>query len=156
MAEFAYRLYVRATPDEVYAALTEPAHTARYWSGLAFDTGWAAGSPMAWRMASVTVADPHQVVLEAAAPRRLAYTWHAFTPEWAAASGVDEATRAAFAAEPRSRVAFDLEPVRGSTRLSLTHADLVEGGRVAAAVAEGWPAILSSLKSLLETGEPLS
>lgn len=155
MAEFAYTTYVRATRDEVWAALTEPATTARYWSGPTFDTGWAPGSPMTWRMAGVAIADPEQVVLEAAAPGRLAYTWHAFTPEWARASGVDEATRAGFAAEPRSRVAFDVEAAGAATRLRVTHSGFGEGSAVLGAVREGWPQVLASLKSLLETGEPL-
>ncbi len=155
MADFTYRTYIRATPDEVFAALTDPAQTARFWSGLSFDTTWAPGAPMVWRMPGVAIADREQVVLEADAPARLAFTWHTFSPEWARASQVDEATRASFAAEPRSSAAFDVEPAQGVTRVSVTHSGFAEGSVVLAAVREGWPPILSSLKSLLETGEPL-
>lgn len=155
MAEFTYVIYLRATPEAAFAALTDPAATARYWSGLVFESTWEPGAGVAWRMPGTTITDPDQVVLESDAPRRLAYTWHTFTPEWAAASSVDEPTRAAYAAEPRSRAAFALDEVEGATRLTVTHAGFDDDSVVLAAVRQGWPPILSSLKSLLETGEPL-
>src|SRR5690349_12939507 len=79
---FVYTTYIRTTPERLWQALTEPAFTERYW-GLVFDTDWAAGSPMTWRQRGVTIAHAEQVVLESDPPRRLSYTWHTFTPEWA-------------------------------------------------------------------------
>ena len=64
---------------------------------------------MAYEEVGLVISHPEQVILESDPPRRLAYTWHTFTPEWAAAHGIDEATAAAWRAEPRSKVAFDIE-----------------------------------------------
>jgi uncharacterized protein YndB with AHSA1/START domain len=102
------------------------------------------------------VSDPEQVILEADPPHRLSYTWHSFTPKWAALAGLDEETAGAWRAEPRSTVAYDLEE-RGSgvVRLTVTHDGFAPGSRVLPAISEGWPAVLSSLKTLLETGAPL-
>lgn len=154
MAGFVHRLYVRATPDEVYAALTDAALTARFWSGLSFDTTWEPGAPMVWRMPEVAIDDPAPVVLEADAPRRLAVTRRTLTPEWAHASG---STRRRARAWPprRARAPLYVEPPEGVARLTVTHSGPAGDGAAVAAVREGWPPILSSLTSLLESDEPL-
>ncbi|MGH9019539.1 MAG: SRPBCC family protein [Acidimicrobiales bacterium] len=156
MAEFTYATYLRATPEDVWRALTDPDWTVRYWMGLRFETTWETGATMVWRMPGVAIDHPDQVVVGATPGEELAYTWHTFTPEWAAASDVDEATRATFDAEPRSTARFNLDRELTVTRLTLTHTGFDEASVVLAAVREGWPPILSSLKSLLETGEPLA
>jgi hypothetical protein len=66
---------------------------------------------MAHDEAGLVVSGPEQVILESDPPRRLVYTWHTITPQWAAAAGMDEATAAAWRAEARSKVAFDIEDV---------------------------------------------
>ncbi|NUR83163.1 MAG: metalloregulator ArsR/SmtB family transcription factor [Nonomuraea sp.] len=147
---FVYTTYIRTTPERLWQALTEPAFTGRYW-GTEFKTDWKPGSPMAWTQEGVTVEDPEQVVLEAEPYSRLAYTWHTFTPEWAASVGVDEALRAQFAAEPRSKVTFTLEPVGDQVKLTVVHDGFPEGSKVLEAITEGWPQILSALKTLLES-----
>ncbi len=102
------------------------------------------------------VHDSEQVVLESDPFRRLAYTWHTFTPEWAARVGLAEDAAAAWRAEPRSRVAFGIEETGlGVVTLRVRHDGFVPGSVVLPHIAEGWPAVLSSLKSLLETGSPL-
>ncbi|MBO3731837.1 SRPBCC family protein [Glycomyces niveus] len=151
---FVYLARIKTTPRELWRALTEPQFTERYW-GLSFDTDWAPGSPMTWAERGGSIADPGQRVLEADPPRRLAYTWHTFTPEWAERARVGEDALAAIAAEPRSQVAFDLEPGAGTVRLKVTHDGFEPGSRVRGMVVEGWPELVSSLKTLLETGEPL-
>jgi uncharacterized protein YndB with AHSA1/START domain len=104
----------------------------------------------------LVVSAPDQVILESDPPRRLAYNWHAITPEWAAAVGMDESTAATWRAEPRSKVAFDIEDVgHGVARLTVSHDGFEPGSAVLPAISEGWPAVLSSLKTLLETGSPL-
>jgi uncharacterized protein YndB with AHSA1/START domain/DNA-binding transcriptional ArsR family regulator len=149
--EFVYTTYITTTPERLWQGLTAPAFTRRYW-GLAIQSDWQPGSTMTWALDNgVTIAGPEQVVLEADPYRRLAYTWHTFTPEWAEANGVDEATRAAFAAEPRSAVTFDIEDVGGSVKLTVTHDGFDPGSQVLANVAQGWPRVVSSLKTLLET-----
>src|SRR5579871_4544922 len=105
--DYVYTTYIRTTPERLFAALTEPAFTRRYWN-LAFHTDWTPGSPMTWAQRDVTIADPEQVVLECDPPRRLSYTWHSFTEAWAASVGIAPDERARFAEEPRSRATFVL------------------------------------------------
>jgi DNA-binding transcriptional ArsR family regulator/uncharacterized protein YndB with AHSA1/START domain len=153
--EFVYTTYIRATPDQVWQGLTSPEFTDQYWA-WSLETDWKPGSEITWRHAKAVIADPEQVVLESDPPRRLSYTWHSFTEEWAAAYNVDDATRAQWAGERRSRVSFDIEPGDdGVTRLTVTHDELDAGSEVLAGVSQGWPAVLASLKSLLETGTAL-
>jgi uncharacterized protein YndB with AHSA1/START domain/DNA-binding transcriptional ArsR family regulator len=151
--EFVYTTYINTTPERLWQALTDPAFTKRYW-GATFDTDWAKGSTMTWHERGTTVADPEQVVLESNPYSRLAYTWHTFSPEWAEANeSFDDEKVAQLRAEPRSAVTFDIEQQDGPVvRLTVTH----EGGQTLLdAVSQGWPAIISSLKSLLETGAVL-
>jgi uncharacterized protein YndB with AHSA1/START domain len=111
---------------------------------------------MAHDEVGLVVSGPHQVILEADPHHRLAYTWHTITPEWAAAVGVDDATAALWRAEARSKAAFDIEDVgHGVVRLTVTHDGFASGSRVLPAISEGWPAVLASLKTLLETGSTL-
>ncbi|TYK43007.1 ArsR/SmtB family transcription factor [Actinomadura decatromicini] len=150
-SEFVYTTYIKTTPERLWQALTDPAFTRRYW-GVAFETDWKPGSTITWVEDGATTADPEQVVLEAEPGRRLSYTWHTFTPEWAKAVGVDEETRAALLAEPRSKVTFEIEPAGETVKLTVVH----EGGETLLGMSRhGWPQLLSGLKTLLETGEPL-
>jgi uncharacterized protein YndB with AHSA1/START domain len=99
---FRYRIYIEAAPERVWRGLTEPALTRRYWrhvtlGGKSFPSEWRKGTT--WDLVhedvGLVVSDPEQVILEADPPRRLAYTWHTFTPEWATLVGLDEETAAA-------------------------------------------------------------
>jgi DNA-binding transcriptional ArsR family regulator/uncharacterized protein YndB with AHSA1/START domain len=150
--QFVYTTYIRTTPDRLWQALTEPALTRRWWQ-VAFETDWEVGSPMTWDNNGITVVDPEQVVLESDPYRRLAYTWHTFTPEHQERLG-DEVF-AKVSKERRSRVAFDIEPVGLMVKLTVVHDDFEPGSTAATMVRNGWPVLLSSLKTLLETGDPL-
>jgi hypothetical protein len=69
---------------------------------------------------------------------------------------MDEATAATWRAEARSKVAFDIEDVgHGAVKLTVTHDGFAPGSAVLPAISEGWPAVLASLKTLLETGASL-
>jgi DNA-binding transcriptional ArsR family regulator/uncharacterized protein YndB with AHSA1/START domain len=153
--DFVYTTYIRTTPEELWRALAEPAFTARYW-GASLTSDWTVGSPVSWEFAGATMADPAQVVLAADPPRLLSYTWHAVTPEFREAVGGDPAEWDVAAAEPLSRVTFEIEPGDGQVRLTVTHGGFADGSIIRPGVGEGWPVILASLKSLLETGEPLA
>ncbi|CAN5916869.1 hypothetical protein BH23ACT10_BH23ACT10_39260 [soil metagenome] len=98
---------------------------------------------------------PEQVVVESDPPRRLSYRWHTFTPELGEAVGIDEDTRVAAAAERRSTVTFDIEPLGDIVKLTVVHGDFGPGSVVLESVRYGWPGILSNLETLLETGETL-
>lgn len=147
---FAYTTYIRTTPERLWEALTDPAFTDQYW-GTSHVTDWAKGSPMTWRQHGVEISDPAQIVLEADRPRRLSYTWHTFTSEWAQDVGVDAETLATIKAEPRSQVTFDIEVVPGARLVKLTVVHCFPpGSTVLEMCRHGWPQILSELKTLLE------
>jgi DNA-binding transcriptional ArsR family regulator/uncharacterized protein YndB with AHSA1/START domain len=151
---FVYTTYIRTTPQKLWQALTDPAFTRRYWA-TEFTTDWSIGSPMTWDNHGVLITDPEQVVLEADPYTRLAYTWHAITPELAKRFGWDEEARARLAAEPRSKVTFTLEQAAEVVKLTVIHDGFEPGSALAEMVSYGWPNVIASLKTLLETGEPL-
>jgi DNA-binding transcriptional ArsR family regulator/uncharacterized protein YndB with AHSA1/START domain len=152
---FVYTTYIRTTPERLWQALTEPAFTDRYWN-ITFDTDWKPGSPMTWHQRGVTIADAEQVVVESDPFSRLSYTWHTFTPELAAALDIAGDRRERLAAERRSKVTFDIEPLDDEqVKLTVVHDDLEPGGLLAAMISNGWPRVLANLKTLLETGETL-
>ncbi|MGP0031860.1 MAG: SRPBCC family protein [Acidimicrobiales bacterium] len=160
---FTYTTYIEARRERVWQGLTDPALTQRYWrhqkaGPKTFRSDWRKGSTydLAHDEVGLVVRDPEQVILESDPHRRLAYTWHTFTPEWAAEVGMDDATADAWRAEPRSQVAFDLADVgHGVVKLTVVHDGFEPGSDVRRAIGEGWPAVLASLKTLLETGTAL-
>ena len=83
-----------------------------------------------------------RLVLESDPPRRLSYSWHSIYDE-------------DMEKEKPSRVTFVLEPDGNSVKLTVTHEDFAEGSKVLPDISGGWPLVLSSLKSILETGQPL-
>jgi len=152
---FVYTTYIRTTPERLWQALTDPDFTARYWS-ITFETDWEPGSTMNWNQRGLTIADPEQVVLESEPHRRLSYTWHTWSPELADSFGLTDESRRRLAAERRSRVTFEIEPLDAEqVRLTVVHDDLEPGGLTGEMVSRGWPRVLANLKTLLETGDPL-
>ncbi|HWK25480.1 MAG TPA: metalloregulator ArsR/SmtB family transcription factor [Solirubrobacter sp.] len=127
---YVYVTYIRATPEQVWHALTDAELTARYW-GHANVSDWQPGSP--WehvRSDGSGIADGSGVVLEAEPPARLVLTF-------------DE-----------SRVTFTIERHVDIVRLTVTHTDLPSAEDYEA-ISLGWPAVCANLKSLLETGDVL-
>jgi len=151
---FVYTTYIRTTPERLWQALTDPAFTRRYW-GAAFQTDWKPGSTMRWELFGLTIDDPEQVVLESEPPRRLSYSWHTPTPELLERLELTEQARERLTAEGRSKVTFEIEPLGELVRLTVVHDGFEPGSLMASLVSQGWPPILSSLKTLLETGETL-
>jgi uncharacterized protein YndB with AHSA1/START domain len=160
---FTYTTYIHTTPEQVWQGLTDPTYMRRYWrhqkaGEKTFRSDWKKGSTyeMDHEEVGLVVSDPEQVILESDPYTRLAYTWHTFTPEWAAEVGMDEDTANRWRTEPRSTVSFDIEDVgHGSVKLTVVHGGFEPGSNVLPAISQGWPAVLSSLKTLLETGSPL-
>jgi uncharacterized protein YndB with AHSA1/START domain len=159
---FTYSTYILASPERVWRGLTDPALTMRYWrhavaGGKSLPSDWRRGST--WDLVhpdvGIVVHDPEQVILESDPYHRLSYTWHTFTPAWASENGYSEEDRLKFANEQRSKVAFDIEKANGVVRLSVLHDGFEPGSVVLEAIRDGWPPLLSSLKTFLETGEPL-
>jgi DNA-binding transcriptional ArsR family regulator/uncharacterized protein YndB with AHSA1/START domain len=151
---FVYTTYIKTTPEQLWQGLTNPAFTKRYWD-IEFETDWATGSPMIWHHHGVTIADPEQVVIEADPYRRLSYAWHAFSPELAQRFGMSDELQAEVAAEPRSRATFEIEDQGTHVKLTVVHDDLAPAGKTITMISEGWPHVLSDLKTLLETGATL-
>lgn len=154
--EFVYVSYIACTPEEAWQALTDPAFIRRYFEGGGPESDWTVGSPVYWKMGPED--GPHdwdQRVLEADPPRRLSYSWHAFQPEMAEMFAWDAETLARLRRdEKRSKVTFEIEPVdERVVKLSVVHDDFDPDSEMLRSVSSGWPGILSSLKTLLETGE---
>lgn len=140
-SKFVYVIYIAAQPDTVWKALLEGEFTRQYW-GHENVSDWKPGSPWEHRRndAARTVVLVGQV-LESHPPRRLVLTW---------ANPEDKASK-----ERHSRVTFEIEPVADMVRLTITHDELERGSDMLRKISDGWPRVLSSLKSLLETGRPL-
>ena len=151
---FVYTTYIQTTPEALWQALTEPAFTKRYWD-VTFETDWTVGSTMVWDNHGAIIADPGQVVLESDPYRRLSYTWHNFTPELGEVIGFSGELLADLAAEPRSKVTFEIEPAGDAVKLTVVHDGFEPGSKVADSVGSGWPVVMAKLKTMLETGEPL-
>jgi len=150
--EFVYVSYIRTTARDLYRALTEPELTRRYW-GVEPRTSWERGAEIVWCQGHLTQIEPRQVVLEADPGRRLAFTWHAFSAGWNALSGyVASASLPKDNLGPLSCVSFDLEARGELVKLSLLHDNFGAVAIVPVSVRDGWPAVISALKSLLETG----
>ena len=139
---FVYVTYIRSTPEKIWDALTKPEFTRQYWFGMHLASDFKVGSP--WRLVfeNGDTADAGEV-LESDPPRRLVVSWrNEFRPE--------------LTAEGFARASFDIEPAEGSVKLTVTHEIDQADSQLIRAVSGGWPGILASLKSLLETGEALT
>jgi uncharacterized protein YndB with AHSA1/START domain len=139
-----YEVFIKASPEEIWEAITKPEFTTRYFYGSEVETTGEAGSP--WRG---WAADRSQQlvdgeVLESEPPRRLRHTWRALWDEGSAS-------------EPYSRVTWEIEPQEGGvSKLTVVHDQLERSPKTAESVAGGWMYVLSGLKTLLETGQPLA
>ncbi|MGS2616661.1 ArsR/SmtB family transcription factor [Micromonospora sp. LZ34] len=159
---FVYTTYINTTPQRLWAALTEPAFTRRYWGGVALRSDWQVGSPVLWQDApNGEFRDLGQRVLAAEPYRLLSYSWHGFQPEHAAHFGWSAEELAARLGERRSKVTFEITPHGEAVRLTVVHDDFSPDSEMHRAISGqldgsgGWPELLASLKTLLETGEPL-
>ncbi|HEY5996355.1 MAG TPA: 4a-hydroxytetrahydrobiopterin dehydratase [Candidatus Deferrimicrobiaceae bacterium] len=138
---FRYETYIADAPDAVWGALLDAGATEKYWQHENV-SDWRPGSRWEHRDSGDNrTLDMVGRVVECVPPRRLVLTWA--LPE-------DEARE-----EKHSRVILEVEPYAGVTRLSVTHDLLEPGSEMLEGIADGWPKVLSSLKTLLETGVAL-
>jgi len=138
---FVYVTYIASTPEKVFEAITRPELARRYW-GHENVSDWKPGSK--WEHVRANDARTVELVgkvVETSPPTRLVITW----------------ANASQAADPDaySRVSFDIEPYDDMVRLTVSHDELQAGSGMANGVQKGWPVVLSSLKSFLETGRGL-
>jgi len=136
---FVYVTYIRSTPEKVFEAITRPEIARRYW-GHENVSDWQPGS--SWEHVRANEQRTVNVlgkVVEVVPPTRLVITW---------ASPAQADDPASY-----SRVRFDVEAYQEMVRLTVTHDELEAGSGMAKGIQQGWPIVLSSLKSLLETGQ---
>ena len=133
-----YNVFIRATPEQIWDAITKSEFTQQYFFGARIDVRdgrrFSAIGDMAW----------DEEVFEADPPRKLVHGWTAgYDPD--------------LAAEAESRVTWEIEPQDdGVTKLTVVHDQLESAPKTAESVAGGWMYVLSGLKTLLETGKPLA
>jgi uncharacterized protein YndB with AHSA1/START domain len=137
--EFVYVTYIETTPEKLWHALTDGNFTERYWFGVRLKSDWKVGSRFA--MMRDGVENDAGEVIEYDPPRRLSYTFVNLSEK--------------YRGERPARATFVLEPYGEVVKLTLTHEGFDAGSKMLPAIAKGWPAILSNLKSMLETGRTL-
>jgi len=139
--EKVFEIYIRATPDELWRAITDPDVRARYQFGARVESSWTSGS--SYRLTHQGAPRPliEGENLEIDPPRRLVQAYRAVWDDDVAAEGT-------------SRVTWEIEPVGDSCRLTVTHGQLRENADPH--LYGGWPMILSGLKTWLETGQELT
>jgi uncharacterized protein YndB with AHSA1/START domain len=139
--EFVYITYIETTPEKLWEALTSSEFSKHYWFGTELKTDWKVGAPFALVMNGTTT-DTGEI-LEADRPRRLSYSFqHVLNDE--------------MRSERPTKVVFTIEPHGKFVKLTLTHEGFAEGSKLLDGISRGWPAILSSLKSMLESGTALA
>lgn len=133
--EFVYTIYIKSTPQKVWDAITNPEFTRQYW-GHNNVSDWKKGS--IWQHVSIkdSAVNIEGEVLESTPPSRLVVSW--YSP-----NNKDDV----------SRVTYEIEALDGRVKLHVTHAELTKNSKMEAGISKGWPVVLSSLKSFIETGE---
>jgi uncharacterized protein YndB with AHSA1/START domain len=145
--KFIYVTYIATTPEKLWQALTDGAFTERYWFGTRIKSEWTLGATVTFLRNDVVY--DSGAVLECEPPRRLSYSWSVKSHE-------------EFRGERPSRVTFEIEPMtsaggtKSEVKLTVTHDDFDIGSKVFLAISGGWPVVLASLKSFLETGNALA
>jgi uncharacterized protein YndB with AHSA1/START domain len=135
-----YELFIRATPEAIWDAITKPEFTEKYFYGARISN--ADGRRVAYGPEGQLWGD--EPILESDPPRRLVHHWRSlYDPE--------------LAAEEPSRVTWEIEPQDGGySKLTVVHDQLEGAPKTAESVSgAGWMMVLSGLKTLLETGRPL-
>jgi len=139
--EKVFEIYIKTTPERLWEAITDSSMRRVYSFGVGIDSDWTPGSAYRASASSGEILISEGENLELDPPRRLVQSFNA---QWS-----DEVK-----SEGTSRVTWEIEPVRDSCRLTVTHDQLREGANEE--LYGGWPMILSGLKTLLETGEKLT
>jgi uncharacterized protein YndB with AHSA1/START domain len=142
LSKFTYITYIRTTPQQLWDALILPEFTRQYWMGITQESDWKPGSPWTIRLYDGRIADEGEIV-ESNPPNKLVIRWqHQLSAE--------------LKAEGWSRSTLEIDPMGDIVKLTVTHTMDVPDSKFIQAVSGGWPMVLSSLKSLLETGNALA
>ena len=134
-----FEIYIKATPERIWEAITDPAQRARYSFGVQVHSDWTTGSSYRSGVPGVDIAEGENLVVEP--PHLLVQSFRALWSDDVKAQGT-------------TRVTWEIEQVADSCRLTVVHDQLPDSAN--AELYGGWPMILSGVKTLLETGEPLT
>lgn len=135
--DLVYTTYIRTTPEKLWAALTTPEFTRQYWGGTANISSWDKGA--AWSHTGEDGTVHHLGIVEDVVPlHRLVLSWR---------NPVEDGDL--------SRVTFELVQIKDVVQLNIIHGDFTDASVIAGRVAKGWPVVIASLKSYLETGTSL-
>jgi uncharacterized protein YndB with AHSA1/START domain/DNA-binding transcriptional ArsR family regulator len=136
-----FQVYIRTTPEQLWQAITDPDFTYRYFHRSLVESTWHDGDPVRYWIDKDVAVEGR--VLEAQPPKRLVTTW-------------SFRRNPVYREDPPSRVTWEIESIGEACKLTVVHDDFGGETETFKSVGRGWPAILSSLKSLLETGEALA
>lgn len=141
-SKFVYVTYIRTTAEKLWDALTKPEFTRQYWAETWQESQWTQGASWKLMIPDGRVGDSGEV-LEIDRPRRLVLRWqNQFMPE--------------LRAEGDTRLTYELEQQGEEVKLTLVHESNVTNSKTIDAISNGWPGLLASVKTLLETGKPLA
>lgn len=135
--ELVYKTYIRSTPEKTWDAITKPEFTRQYWGEMSNVSDWKQGSK--WE--HINKDNETWItgeVLESNPPTRLVVSW----------ADPDDL-------QDVSHVTYEIEALEGLVCLTVTHDHFQAGSEMSGKVSKGWPLVLSSLKSFLETGTGL-
>ena len=135
-----FQVYIRATPERLWQAITDPAMTSIYYFGSMIESDFKVGSPLRYKQADGSL-DIDGEVLESDPPRRLV---HSFTTRWEQND------------DPPTTVTWEITQMGSETcLLAVSHTGFTSENATYESVKGGWPMILSGLKTLVETRGPL-
>ena len=141
-SKFVYVTYIASTPEQVFNSLTDGELIKDYWGRHNNVSDWKVGSRWEHRdYDDPKLVDIVGTVLENDPPRRLVLSW-ALPSE----AGQPDKT---------SRVTFEVKMFFDSARLTMSHEELAPDSEMLQGITQGWPAVLSGLKTLLESGKPM-
>jgi uncharacterized protein YndB with AHSA1/START domain len=133
-----FEVTIRSTPERIWEAITSPDWTRRYFHGTSVRSDWRVGAKVAWELPDGAPGSDGEI-LEIDPPRRLVTTWRSLWDP-------------ALAAEPPSRVTWEIEELRGSCVLRVTHDRLGSAPKTRDGVRQGWPGIVEGLRDCVEAG----
>jgi uncharacterized protein YndB with AHSA1/START domain len=140
-----YQVFIKASPEAIWEAITNPEFTTQYFHGSYVDSTFEAGAAYDGYSSDRSQHWVDGEILESEPPRRLQHTWRSlYSPE--------------LADEPHSRVTWEIEPQEdGTALLTVVHDQLEDSPKTADSISgAGWVLVVSGLKTLLETGQPLT
>lgn len=134
--EFVYTTYIKTTPEKIWQAITNPEFAKQYW-GHTNVSDWKKGSK--WQHVDRNDNKTAMIVgevIESVPPKLLVLSW------------ADPSNLA-----DDSRVTFEIQAVKDMVRLHVVHGNFKPGSVMMGKVSQGWPLVLSNMKSFLETGK---